>query len=131
MPARPARRQALTPPLPASDRPISPIAGRSTLPSRNTPAPASEPEANAGPKRPKANLRTTRVQPYVEPEIDVRLRAAYNALAPRDDSFSDFLEQMLVDRLQDLESTHNGGKPFPPITKRLRTGPRMKMRETE
>lgn len=131
MPARPTRRQALTPPLPASDRPTSPIAGRSTLPSRNTPAPSPEPEAKAGPKRPKANLRKTRVQPYVEPEIDVRLRAAYNALAPRDDSFSDFLEQMLVDRLQDLESTHNGGEPFPPVNKRLRTGPRMKMRDTE
>ncbi|MGQ1799006.1 hypothetical protein ACT4S5_17975, partial [Kocuria oceani] len=113
------------------DRPTSPIAGRSTLPSRNTPAPVPDTEAKNGPKRPKANLRKTRVQPYVEPEIDVRLRSAYNALAPRDDSFSDFLEQMLVDRLQDLESTHNGGKPFPPVTKRLRTGPRMKMPDTE
>ena len=131
MPARPARRQALTPPVPASDRPTSPIAGRSTLPSRATPAPVSESEATNGPKRPKANLRKTRVQPYVEPEIDVRLRSAYNALAPRDDSFSDFLEQMLVDRLQDLESTHNGGKPFPSVTKRLRTGPRMKMPGSE
>ena len=131
MPARPARRQALTPPVPASERPTSPIAGRSTLPSRKTPAPISETEAKNGPKRPKANLRKTRVQPYVEPEIDVRLRSAYNALAPRDDSFSDFLEQMLVDRLQDLESTHNGGKPFPPVTQRLRTGPRMKMRDAE
>lgn len=112
--SRPARR-------------TSALSAQSPITSTPAAAKTTEPEPTPGPDRPDttepksratnnktAAKKTTRVGPYVTPAEADRIRAAYQFGYLREGagSFTDFLAQTIMEKVELLEQRHNGGQPF-------------------
>jgi len=92
---------------------------RITAPVPLPPKPQEEPAAPTA--APRGANRAGKAQPkgafYADEDVLERIRAAWfhtpTTAAEREASFSDFLREAALDRMQRREKTYNEGKPFP------------------
>jgi hypothetical protein len=98
---------------------------------RKAPPPGSRPKAaevEPAPETPPADSgdggAKVRFTSYLRPVLATRLRNAVAACAgaPEYLTVSELLEQALTARVEELETTHNGGHPFPSPGRPLRVG---------
>jgi len=86
------------------------------------PLPSQQQEEPAAPAAaPRAANKAGKAQPkgafYADEDVLERIRAAWfhtpTTAAEREASFSDFLREAALERMQRREKTYNGGNPFP------------------
>jgi len=83
--------------------------------------PQSQEELTAPAAAPRAATKAGKAQPkgafYADEDVLERIRAAWfhtpTTAAEREASFSDFLREAALERMQRREKTYNGGNPFP------------------
>ncbi|MFF1254934.1 hypothetical protein ACFVYC_20900 [Pseudarthrobacter sp. NPDC058329] len=98
-------------------------AERLTTTTDQAPSPSRAEESAAPAAAPKATNKAGKAQPkgafYADEDVLERIRAAWfhtpTTAAEREASFSDFLREAALERMQRREKTYNEGNPFPTV----------------
>lgn len=104
-----------SPPEPAMDAPSEPHP--TTPPAPTTRLDSSAPNSSALVGKRKTTTNKGRVGPYLTEQAADRLRACYvqGWLQDHRGTFSDMLEQFLLEGAHKIEHDKNAGQPWPPI----------------
>jgi pyruvate/2-oxoglutarate dehydrogenase complex dihydrolipoamide acyltransferase (E2) component len=104
-------QDAVAPSITDATAPVAPAAAPEATPQEAAPAPAAE-QQNSEQK--KGNATDTRRRLQVQMDIDdlAELRSAYNHVAQRGQTLSDFVAGIITDRIHQYRDEVNGGRPF-------------------
>lgn len=116
--AHPIEHQNNQVPIVEKQEPAEPLP--SPADQAHSPSRATE-EAAAPSSKPRGTTKPGKAQPkgafYADEDVLERIRAAWfhtpTTAAEREASFSDFLREAALERMQRREKTYNGGNPFP------------------